>query len=223
MRLCFYMLKFDLKYTICVKFYIFVSLFNTIRIFPMTTEFLILKGLSDILSDVKHPNNRPVFKLVDEFMSQYEDDNENPLWTAPAALIELGDIEWEDDVLNNPVTGTLRFSVHFVDDVGFDDKKRRLNTAHNDNLSKGAGAVRQRRVRFTDFGLTLNNVLINRIQKRRTRFIQTLAETVVTIVDFEATVVDYSMLPIWTEVIVPFIVNHYLVKDELEFLDIINN
>lgn len=185
----------------------------------MTTEQLILLGITNILSDLKNPTQKPVFKLVDEFMGQYENETGNPLWTAPAALVELGDIEWEDDIVGLPQNGLAQFSIHFVDDTGYDNKKRRLNTAHNDNMAKGAVSLRQKQVRFTNFGLTLNNILVNRIQKKRTRFVQTLAETVVTIIDFEAPVVDYSLLPVWTEAIVPFITNYYLVKDEADFFD----
>lgn len=183
----------------------------------MTTEQLVLQALSNILTTTKKSDNTPAFALVDEFMGQYLDEEGNPLWTCPAALIELSDIDWEEDNLYLPQSGLLRFKVHFVFDTGYDNIKRRLNTEHNNIMSQGVKSLRHKLVSLSDLGADVDNVLMNRIRRTRTQFIQNLTETVVTVVEFETVVVDYSMLPEWTEVIVPIETQLYVVKDEADF------
>jgi hypothetical protein len=188
----------------------------------MTTEKLVLQALVNILENVKNTNNTPVFHLVDEFMGQYEDEDGNPLWTCPAALIELVSIEWQEENNVGIQQGDLRFRVHFVDDTGFDDKKRRLSTQHNLNMAKGVKSLRLQRVWLSDLGINSDDTLLNPIMRKRTDFVIRLAETVVTIVEFEAVVTDYSLMPVWTEVIVPMLANFYMVDNELEFKQQIN-
>jgi hypothetical protein len=182
----------------------------------MTTEFLLLKAITNALEQATNPNQTPTFALVDEYMGQYEDEEGNPLWTAPAALIELQDIDWDDEQNARIQTGTCRFRVHFVDDTGYDDKQRRLNT-HNQNMALGVNALRFNRFKFSDFGVALDEYFTNGIKRKRTEFVSRLAETVVTIVDFECEVADFSLMPVWNEVILPIITRLYMVENEEEF------
>lgn len=188
----------------------------------MTTEKLVLKALVNILENVKNTDNTPVFALVDEYMGQYEDEDGNPLWTCPAALIEMIDITWQEENNVGIQQGDLTFRVHFVDDTGYDDKKRRLTTHHNLNMANGVKSLRLKRVVLSDLGINLNDTLINPIRRKRTEFVNRLAETVVTIVEFEAVITDYSLMPLWTEIIVPIITEIYVVNNELEFKQQIN-
>jgi hypothetical protein len=183
----------------------------------MTTEFLLLKAITNALEQVTNPNGNPTFALVDEFMGQYEDEEGNPLWTAPAALIELQDIEWQDETNARIQKGFCRFRVHFVDDTGYDDKQRRLNTQHNQNMALGVNALRFKRFKFSDFGVALDEDFTNYIGRKRTEFVTRLAETVVTIVDFECVVADFSLMPVWEEVILPIVTRLYMVDNELDF------
>ena len=172
--------------------------------------------------NLKDADNKAVFRLVEEFYGQYEDEEGNPLWDAPAALIELVGIDWEDDVREREQYGLLNFRIHIVSDTGYENTKRRLNTTHHTKVGYTAKALRQRVVLLSDLSITLQGILMNTIARKRTEFVNDLSENVVTILNFETMVVDYSAIASYSEVLAAMQLNYFLVANEAEFNLLIN-
>ena len=188
----------------------------------MDAEFLAFQAILNILTELKDAQNEPIFRLVDEFTGQYEDEEGTPLWDAPAALIEPVTIDWEDDVRNREQYGDFTFKIHVVDDTGYEDSKRRLQGKHKSNVSKMSTALRHKLVNLTDLGINKEGILLNTISRKRTEFVRDLSENVVTIVQFNTLLVDYSAMTEYTEALLNFEVNYFLVVDEIEF-DLLTN
>jgi hypothetical protein len=183
----------------------------------MSAEFLAFEAVLNILSNLKDANQKPIFKEVDEFHGQYEDEDGKLLWTTPAALIEMVNIDWEDDVRNREQYGDLTFRIHIVDDCAYEDSKRRLLALHKSNVAKTANTLRHKVVHLTELGINKDGILMNTISRKQTEFVNTLSENIVTIVNFNTLLVDYSAMVEYTEALLQFEVNYFLVANELEF------
>ncbi len=188
----------------------------------MSTEQLALQALYNILTDLKDSENKAVFKLVEEFYGQYEDEEGNPLWDAPAALIEMVDINWQDDVPRREQYGLLNFRIHIVSDTGYEDTKRRLSTTHHTNAAYVAKAFRNRVIKFSDLDIELDGILMNAFSRTRTEFVNELSENVVTVLEFNSLIVDYSGIASYAEIMANYQANYYLVANETEFLNLID-
>ena len=188
----------------------------------MSTEQLALQALYNILTDLKDSENKPIFRLVEEFYGQYEDEEGNPLWDAPAALIEMVGIDWQDDVPRREQYGLLNFRIHIVSDTGYEDTKRRLATTHHTKVAYVAKALRNLVVNLTDLEIDLEGILMNKISRTRTEFVNELSENVVTVLNFDTLLVDYSAIPQYAEIMANYQANYYLVANEEEFLNLID-
>lgn len=188
----------------------------------MSAEQLSLQALYNILTNLKDSEDKAVFKLVEEFYGQYEDDEGNPLWDAPAALIEMVSIDWEDDVPRREQYGLLNFRIHIVSDTGYEDTKRRLATTHHTKVAYVAKALRNIVVKLSDLDIELEGILMNKISRKNTEFVNELSENVVTILGFDTLLVDYSAIPQYADVLATHQTNYYLVANEEAFLNLID-
>jgi hypothetical protein len=189
----------------------------------MIAEFLAFQALLNILSDLKTAQNTPVFSIVEEFTGQYEDEEGNPLWDAPAALIEMIAVDWEDDVNKREQYGQLDFRIHIVDDCSFDNTKRRLLPKHATNVGHVAKGLRHKVVHLSDLGVTAEGILLNAISRKRTEFVNELSENVVTILNFNTFLVDYSAVPSYTEILAQLEINYYFAATQAEFETLVSN
>ncbi len=179
----------------------------------MSTEQLILLAINNIITNIKDvPNvpNEPIFKAIEEFFGQYEDEEGNPLWDTPAALIEMQDIDWSDDRPNAVQTGFFTFNIHIVDSTGYENMKRRLDTNHHSHTAKIAAAFRNRVVSLNELIPQSTGILMNRIQRIKTTFVNELSENIVTIHTFTSTIVDYSALQSYQEKMLNFQLNQHI-------------
>jgi len=185
----------------------------------MSAEQLALQAIHNTLSELRNAQNKPIFKTVEEFFGQYEDEDGNPLWDAPAALIELQQIDWQDDVPRQEQYGDFAFRIHIVDDTGYEDVKRRLGTSHHTHTAIAAKAFRNKVVTLADLDIPAEGILMNRISRTQTTFVNELSENVVTVLGFSTILVDYSNIPQYADIMAAWQVHYYMVQNENEFLN----
>ena len=87
----------------------------------------ILKAIFGKLATV-FPNH-----ALDVYVEQAYNSPEVPLWSTPSLLVEFSPVNWRrDGATNRLITEGAIVTIHHVNETGYDDKKRWLDTPHLD-------------------------------------------------------------------------------------------
>lgn len=153
---------------------------------------------------------------VDEYLEQYDDTENNPLYASNSWFVEFLPILWEN--LGNEVqSGTLDFVIHHVTETGYDDNRRTIAPSsqhHGIDNNKLQEFLHKWSCNVSYIGVVGRiDPLINTISRVSSEKSTRMRSLMVSKHRFSATIYDYSANKVYIPILADLYVKIYIANN----------